>query len=1365
MTITNEVELAEVESQAQQVVRTITSCIDVIRSIKAFHPITVKTAMLNKSEPTGVARPRTVKEMENTEESVYLFQVLEEKGLFKQVQDICFKYSFPVVDVMLVTAGANCHPLDADRRRVLYQIFLPLLDTLSHLFKILDEAAIAPPSSTTNLREESKSNNSKKDTMNGRRGRKKPDAPRGLLSLSNYTDIACLLELTVCTSIIPLLERHVQSPIKDRTKHLPKSLAGRLHRSSLHWGTDALQYKSPAMAGENLIMRQNRAAMKIDRASKELSDVTVTICKVLLLDRFRPMLLPRHATDVYSALFQVEALTSLRTKFTMKTMKCFNLDDNSADITTIRSIFLHSEDEKSEAKEQILNLGLSFLDFNTMVKSYQTLLLSGKHAPVWLKSKISSLLTGLATSSLEGMKAIIDVFVVAASSLPTDQDTGASSRLGRVLCTKSMNAGDDDASEYYDNLFEQLMALLLFDECNFADENSVTDNRVVASVLTTWAVLENLPKELTRRFFRCIIEGLVPSKNLASITCNSLKQSVRRIHSLLLFPPNSGKSIDEFCLCLLSDVDTDIAEGTEAPGCVSAMGHLLRIATARGDQVLHSDVITETKNTINLIVYIVVLKWNLGNYSCMSGEQFLAVSLMRAVISNPIDMLGYYFERRGDEISLQKSNESTSSSLLSDMERRATFIVTDIICKNTSEQENQDHNATQSSNTELFRRMECFTGCFFKLQLLVYFQASIGGDNLSLPNSIIRYIDEFKIASMIFLPLLCEKCSPGALLTESDSSSRDVMYIMRLIITSTSQYFGQREGNHSTDKVASVSSKHSINFEHYDTIPTPFKSKREALPTATAKHAPVGPDIESQLSIGSIVLSILVTILELGSSNRTDGEENELRLLVPHLSTLCTLPESPSVFDGNGNNVPLVLQTEMAEMASHAVALIQARSLKELPRERNAQGDLSLHAYLRSQLKEIETNLASDQPPLRAYAVSELRKLARGTIEILKDSKEFFSGRKAPVVEIQKEDSSLSLLYLAKNMLRLCIVTLDDNESYVYLASIHTIVSMVDQLPKHFMPTIIHAVTSGNLNLGQEDETLAEHIIGLLATQRVKLVEAMHFIIRRRGSAIQNYSTHLMNSILYGTSRIGNTTILDIQTQRMIQAKTESYFLGERNKSAERPLDLNEDRFEQGKVRLMTGGPLFDMEENDVIRSAIISILAELLSVLEPSSAARYCATLVPFATYALILDHSRLVRRASAFLSRELYLCALRELIASKEDRSSEYILSLISSGEDKLFTALNRAHNSDDLDLKTNLTLQPSVSGKSRLYDSATIARCKEAISCRQELEEDGIINAATLILKAQEQDYGKNSIAAFISKEIGGAKRIAKLDLSIK
>ena len=1355
MTITNEVELAEVESQAQQVVRMITACIDVIRSIKAFHPITVKTAMLNKSEPTGVARPRAVKETEDIEVPVCLFQVLEEKGIFKQVQDVCSKLSFPVVDVMLVTAGANCHPLDADRRRVLYSILLPLLDALSYLFKILDEAAIKPPSSKTN--------NPKKDTKNGRRGRNTPDAPRGLLSLSNYTDIACLLELTVCTSIIPLLERHVQSPIKDRTKHLPKSLAGRLHRSSLYWGTATLQHKSP-MAGENLITRKNRAAMKIDRAAKELSDVTVTICKVLLLDRFRPMLLPRHATDVYSALFQVEALTSLRKKFSLERMNCFSLDDNSADITTIRSIFLHSADEKTEAKEQILNLGLTFLDFNTMVKSYQTLLLSGKHAPAWLKSKISTLLTGLAASSLEGMKAIIDVFVVAASSLPTEQNTGASSRLGRVLCAKSVSSGDDDALEYYDNMFEQLMALLLFDECNFADENSVTDNRVVASVLTTWAVLENLPKELTRRFFRRLIEGLSPSRNLASATCNSLKRAVRRIHSLLLFSPNSGKSVDEFCLCLLSDVDTDIAEGTEAPGCVSAMGQLLRIATARGDQVLHSDVITETKNTINLIAYIVVLKWNLGNYSCMSGEQFLAVSLMRAVISNPVDMLGYYFQRRGDEISLQKSNESTSSSLLSDMERRSTFIVTDIIQKNTSEQQNQDHNATQGSDTELFRRMECFAGSFFKLQLLVYFQASIGGDNLSLPNSILRYIEEFKIASMIFLPLLCEKCSPGTLLTESDSSSRDVMYIMRLIITSTSRYFGQRGGNHSTDKVVSVSSKQRINFEHYDTIGTPFKSKREVSPTPTAKHAPGGPDIESQLSIGSIVLSILVTILELGSSKRTDEEENELRLLVPHLSTLCTLPENPSFFD---ENVPLILQTEIAEMASHAVALIQARSLKELPRERNAQGDLSLHTYLTCQLKSIETNLASDQPPLRAYAVSELRKLARGTIKILKDSKEFFSGRKALVVEIQKEDSSLSLLYLAKNMLRLCIVTLDDNESYVYLASIHTIVSMADQLPKHFMPTIIHAMASGNLNLDQEDGAMVEQIIALSATQRVKLVEAMHFIIRRRGPAIQNYSTDLMNSILYGrTSRIGNTTILDIQTQRMLQAETERYFLGERHKSTECSPELNdEDRFEEGKVRLMTGGPLFDMEENDVIRSAIISILAELLSVLEPSSAAHYCATLVPFATYALTLDHSRLVRRASAFLSRELYLCALRELIASKQDKSSEYILSLISSGEDKLFTALTRAKNSDDLDLKTNSTLQPAVSGKSRLYDSATIARCKEAISCRQQLEEDGIINAAALILKAHEQDYGKNSIAALISKEIGGAKRIAKFDLSMK
>ena len=66
----------------------------------------------------------------------------------------------------------------------------------------------------------------------------------------------------------------------------------------------------------------------------------------------------------------------------------------------------------------------------------------------------------------------------------------------RVLCcAKSVSRGDDNALEYYDNMFEQLMALLLFNECNFADKNSVTDNRVVASSLSSFFTISQVKNE------------------------------------------------------------------------------------------------------------------------------------------------------------------------------------------------------------------------------------------------------------------------------------------------------------------------------------------------------------------------------------------------------------------------------------------------------------------------------------------------------------------------------------------------------------------------------------------------------------------------------------------------------------------------------------------------------------------------------------------------------------------------------------------------------------------------------------------------------------------------------------------------------
>ena len=1392
---TSTIDLVQVEHEAQQVVRTITNCINAIRAIDAFQPTTVKS-VLDPNEPTGVVRPKKIIQSPKEVELVYLFQLMEENGLQKQVEDVC---SFrPTVNMCSPTKdnficgdaiSSNYHPMERDRQRLVYEVFLPLLEALGQLFRILDDEEAKTPPSSVPVPGKDASDEDIKDRIVSRR-KKKPDAPRGLLSLSNYTDIACLLELVICTGILPLLERHVQSPVVERTRHLPKSLAGRLHRKSLLWGMDTLNYKPHAntnKASDDLTARQARAAMNIDRASKELTDVIVTISNVLVLDRFRPMLLPRHATDVYSGVFQLERLMSIRKTFNFPVAEFYDLGQNEMPMNLVRRIFLHSTTgvaagtaHPQDSLDHLIKT--EPIDMHTMVNSYQTLLLSGRDAPSWLKVRLSNLLTSLATTSADGLQAIVDIFVVAASSLPTEQITSASSRLARVLCVKAADLNNHDSLIYYKALFDQFMALLDFKDLSLSDMSNPLDARAVACVLTVWSVLDNLPKEVTRLFYRRLVMGLMPSSD--STQFDSLQSSVRRIHSLLLFTPTGGNAVENLCLSLLSDIDLGCCRDVDAPGNISALGQLIRIVCARGDQLMHSDIVTEARVTIHLITHTVLQKWN---HAGISTEQYLAVSLIKSVATSPLDELGYFFQRgsNGDtsmDLTLEQSNDNLVACLLTDMETRSLFVLTGIISsglQDTQDPAQGNEAESKTQDAQLLCSIQRLAGAFFKLQLLIYFESTKTENKFQyLPKSIANNIDEFKIVSMVMLPLLCEKCSPGALLMErtgSSSESSGVLSIISLIVISTSVQFGNQSELNS-NAVLKLNSRH-CDFSGFDLIPGSFAS----LSTATShykKGATVEVDVESQLSITSIVLALLVAILELGSNNRSQTEENYLQLLIPHLTVLSMLGDIPSqnhnrvdssYEDELERSAPIVLKAEIAEMASHATALIQARSLKDLPDNDSIPAEVSLFDYIRMRTKEVETHLASEQPPLRAHAVVQLRKLARGALEGMKRSKAPIPTRSL-IVElgdrpVPKEESPTSLLPLVEDMLRVCIVSLEDTESYVYLASIHTLVAIVDECPSHFMPIVINGITTGNLKLQADDSSIDnnEHATQLSPDQRIKLIEAMNFIIRRRGPAIQSYSTLVMNAILYGSNRISDTQpAQDDAAHRMIQIQTETYFRGN-EKGGQHEDFTDNNHSEERHLRLKTGGPVFDTEEYDVIRAAYISIVAELVSALHPNSIVPYCSTLLQLGVNALQLDGSRLVRRAAALLCRELYSCALREARSQDNDKSQAssiaFTLALLSNGEDILQATLQRCVVAEDVDIAPS---SRAVSGKTRLFDSATVARCKEALGTRQELEDSGVIYTGSIVLQTQKTNES-NPVARFLSRELKDSNTKVILDMS--
>ena len=1271
----------------------------------------------------------------------------------------------------------NIHPLEKDRYQLVHLIFIPLLQSLAKTYKIIDDDNNnEDKQEESQQEEEQRSSIIQSSTGSKQKTKIKPKAPRGLLSLTNYTDVASLLELTVCTSIIPLLESYIVLDIKDRIRQcLPKSLQGRLRKKSLEWGIDVVQYvKRKEEANKSSSHKVQNAIQKIRKAKQELSLVINAITQVILLDRFRPMLLPRHITDVYAVLFQLERLNDLETKLIAMMMdnnnghddnyfneKQNNDDDMKRNNNTkwLYDFFLGEKNDTYDDcnnKQQYHHFtqNIQPIDIHTKVKSFQSLLLSGKKTPPWLRSRVGKLLTEIAThDDIEGLQSIIDIFVVAASSLPTEEMTGASSRLGRVLC--GLDVKKD--MQYYNLLLKQFVKILdgiIVDMPNMAKSNvqntGELNARSVAVILTVWAVLEHLPSEITTKyFFVQLSEGLYPGRN--NDQTSSIKLSIGRILILLMYTPPGGDRdtnhvLNQFVQFILSSSnlsiftdDTQHISFQSAPGLTSPFGQLLRIACAEGNKVIQCSDVIMASDTMKMIVYTIITKckldFNKDNITnkC-SLEMTAATAMIQSVLLSPFDLMQYQFYRSENlaighgEVAMLKRNQidSIESDLIKAIEDRAQFVV---------------HNLVDVKHTDLNNYLP---GAMFQILLLIYFDSNKKDSNISssdlLPEGIRKNIDEFKVVSMMMLPILCEQYSPDLLFKDDGSDSNGIIHIVDLIIS---------------------------------TIATQFKAEKNVNDPSKQN------DSDTQLSIVSIVLSLLVAMLELGSQKRSIAEETALKSMLPSLQALTTLTDthvfSPNLYASDTENMErsklAVIRSEIAEMASHAMAIIFSRStLDEEKNDDDIIDNLSHADYFSKVISDAENQLLSDQPPLRARAMVQLRQLARGRLEELKNSNES-KGKGTSNPLIMEIDGIVSVatdvnpLVIVTDMLRVCIKSLEDAESYVYLASIQTIVSIVDILPSLSMPILVDAVVTGHMKLNDHHLNMSKDFI-LSSSQRIKCTEALIFSIRRRGDAIRSYGGILMNSILHGKSCSNNgDSGHDFDSSSNIQRETDIYFRP--NKTAHIKFDeyaLPSDSIEEQQVRLKTGGPVFDSEEVDVVRAACISVLSELISTIHPTAVEKYCFVLVKLGLNALRLDHSRVVRRSAAFLCRELYSCAFREL--EEIDVHAKVVdacfsIALVESNESLLWASLTRCVSGDDVDTILFNGSSSSVKDKTRLYDSATVARCQEALDIRNSLQESGLLRLIEAYVK-QYRDADRNPIARLLKKEDNSTIKPA-LDIS--
>jgi hypothetical protein len=338
-----------------------------------------------------------------------LYTRMKERGLFERAQSIVYREHEEILllttntretkiskegeiieeDNNIEAANGRNNIIDDEfewqRQKVMYDIALPIVEILARCYKILDD--LPPPPSSTLPSSAVNNNNNNNNNKSKRSSRDKPIPPRGMLSIQDYTDIACLLEFIVCTGILPSLVVEEEEQIKskknsssssssivdDRIRtNLPKSLAGRIPKNALRWGTSLI-----VIHDDTNESKASSSSLPLSTSSSSLSSkalsmygllvrTTESVTKLVLLDRFRPMLLPRHLVDIYSACFRAEYLA---TTITATSNNARNMM-RSIDDVYYQALGLVSHESKQECEIKVV------VDTTLQAAVYQTLLSS-----------------------------------------------------------------------------------------------------------------------------------------------------------------------------------------------------------------------------------------------------------------------------------------------------------------------------------------------------------------------------------------------------------------------------------------------------------------------------------------------------------------------------------------------------------------------------------------------------------------------------------------------------------------------------------------------------------------------------------------------------------------------------------------------------------------------------------------------------------------------------------------------------------------------------------------------------------------------------------------------------------------------------
>jgi hypothetical protein len=506
---------------------------------------------------------------------------------------------------------------------------------------------------------------------------------------------------------------------------------------------------------------------------------------------------------------------------------------------------------------------------------------------------------------------------------------------------------------------------------------------------------------------------------------------------------------------------------------------------------------------------------------------------------------------------------------------------------------------------------------------------------------------------------------------------------------------------------------------------------------------------DSRISMSSLCLSLLLTILQLGKKHRVAVEEDYFRTFLPILKVYAQDLD----YDRPMSTEEAAARSSMAEIAAHICVLIVSRDAfeKKNKEEKKAQQDfIGEHCgRLVKLISQAEQDLRSDTAPIRARGMVSLMRAARTEVKIhdhdislkVKNCTNISESAQDSFVTLCCSASTLSERALCRcdseRMLQVAILAMEDKDSFVFLAAVQTLSSLCDVDPQYFLPRLTIAISRGIL----ENKTVnrrKETPIAISISCRAKLCESLIFAIRRRGEALGHYSVSLVDELLRGCrsniqevndARGGSTDVVNFMHSAeqptinfLIEQQTHD-FLNREVTEYDDEAGLKEEK----QMKMLVGGPIFEVEELDSVRSGCYNCLAEIIMTLgQPTLVAQFIPKIVFLCLDALRLDKGRLVRRAAAFLSREVYRAAFREgkmLVSQEHQLFPSLTVELVISGEACLAATLMQ------------MTQSNTTNGKST-YDPATDARIAEALELRQLCEEHGFLALASAMAKEREQ-----------------------------